>query len=437
VTVSSYMGLQTALSGLEADQEALNTVSQNIANANTPGYTRERVDLTTAPPLTIAAGSSVTGRGVQIGGGVDATSITRVTDQYLTAQYRTQNGAASGAATEASGLGQAQSLLNEPSNSGIASQLQAFWSSWSSLANDPSNQGARQAVIQSGTSLAESLNSFEAALSALQTQLASQYTGLTGASGPVQSDANQIASLNQKIAELQGSGVSPNTLMDQRDKLIDDLSSYANVTVTGQGNGIVSVSFGDAAQPLVNGTTVTWPQTLTSAAGGQLGALLDLSSPGRQIAGYLTALDGIANQLATSVNSLSTTTPFFSGNTAATIAVSATATTLQTGSTANPGDNSVALTIAGLSGGAADQAYSGFVTQVGGDVRDAQGSQATQRAVLTQISNQRQSVSGVSLDEEMSNLITYQQAYQASARVLTTMDSTLDTLINHTGMVGL
>ena len=207
--------------------------------------------------------------------------------------------------------------------------------------------------------------------------------------------------------------------------------------MTDPGNGLLQISFGDAASPLVNGTSVNWPQTMTSAAGGQLGALLSLSGPSGQLATYRSGLDSIANQLVTAVNGLHTATPFFNGTTAGTISVAATAATVQTSTTSNPGANDVALAIAALRGGAADQSYAAFVATVGSDVQSVQNTQQVSQAVLSSIDNQRKSVSGVSLDEEMANLVTFQRGYQASARMLTTIDQMLDTLINRTGSVGL
>jgi flagellar hook-associated protein 1 FlgK len=208
----------------------------------------------------------------------------------------------------------------------------------------------------------------------------------------------------------------------------------ANISVTDQGNGMVQVNFGDAASPLVSGTTVNWPQTLTSAAGGQLGALLGLSDPtSGQIQSYRNQLDTISNQLISSVNSLQPSSPFFSGNSASTIAVSATASSIQTSSTSDPTGNDLAIQISQLAGGTADQSYATFVSKVGSDTAAAQGTQTTGASLLNAINGQRQSVSGVSLDEEMTNLITFQRAYQASARVMNAIDTTLDTLINQVG----
>jgi flagellar hook-associated protein 1 FlgK len=249
--------------------------------------------------------------------------------------------------------------------------------------------------------------------------------------------AQQIATLNTQIKLSEESGQKPNDMLDRRDLLLDKLSTLAQVTVSKQPDGTDTVTFGDAAKPLVEGGKVTWPQALTTAAGGQLGALQALTSPAGALSSYRTALDGVAAALTKSVNALHTKTPFFSGETAATIAVAVTAAQVQTSSTEAAGGNDVALAIAALRGGAADQAYTGLIERVGSDVKGAQNEQANLQTTVTAINGQRQSVSGVSLDEEMTNLMSFQRAYQASARTLTAMDDMLETLIEHTGKAGL
>jgi flagellar hook-associated protein 1 len=439
MTISSFMGLQTALRGLLAQQAAIDTTGHNIANANTPGYSRQTADLTESTPLTIPAFSNVTGGGVQVGTGVDVDTISRIRNTFLDVQYRSQNTSYNDASTRAGVLDQVQTGLAEPSDHGISSQLSAFWSAWSDVANAPQSTSARSALIDTATTLTKSFNQFDQQLSTIQSQAAQQYTDLTGSSGQVQSDASEIATLNQSISSAMAAGQNPNDLLDKRDALIDDLSSLAKVSVSDpSGNGMVQIMFGDAATPLVNGIAPpAWPQTMTSAAGGELGALLSVSGSGGEIATYRSNLDSVVNQLVTSVNNLHTSTPFFSGTTAATVSVAATASTVQTSSTSNAGANDVALAIAALRGGAADQGYASFVSSVGADVQSMQNTEQISQSVLSAIGDQRQSVSGVSLDEEMTNLVEFQRGYQASARMMTTIDSMLDTLINHTGTVGL
>src|SRR5581483_4351547 len=220
---------------------------------------------------------------------------------------------------------------------------------FSGLQNDATNQGAMSAVLGAGQTVAENLNTLSGELSTAESQVTSQYTTLTDpTSGPVATDANQIAALNVQIAQAQTSGLDANALLDQRDQLVDDLSQYSNVYVTQQPSGMVNVSFGNAATaaskgtadstPLVNGATVDLTHNLTdtnlSGSSGTLGSLLglyDATTGTGKLAGYATTLDNVTNQLVSAVNgaisgadaSGATAPPFFNptGTTAATIAV--------------------------------------------------------------------------------------------------------------------
>jgi flagellar hook-associated protein 1 FlgK len=437
MSIPTLQGLQTALSGLVANQQALDITGHNIANANTEGYSRETAVLQTNPPITIPAASPLTGKGAQLGTGVAVADYTRIHNTYLDSQYRTQNSALSGAATQSGGLTQAQAAFNEPTSAGVAAQLSAFWSSWNSLADSPTSEAAKEGVVSAGQQLARSFNQLSAQLTTFAAQAGEQYESLTGANGEVEDFAVQVAELNQQIKIAQQAGQTPNDLLDRRDLLLDKLSTLAQVTVSLQPDGTDTVTFGDAAKPLVEGSTANWPQALTSAAGGKLGALLSLSGESGTLAGYRTALDEVAAALAESVNALHTSTPFFSGTTAATLAVAVAPGKVQSSSTKASGGNDVALAITALRGGEADQHYAGLVEKLGSDVMTAQDNATNYQTTVTAIANQRQSVSGVSLDEEMTNLIAFQRGYQASARTLTAMDQMLETLILHTGAVGL
>jgi flagellar hook-associated protein 1 FlgK len=234
-------------------------------------------------------------------------------------------------------------------------------------------------------------------------------------------------------------GEVPNDLLDRRDQLIDQLSGMGLVSVENESDGSVTVGFGDAAQPLVQGMTVTWPQTLTNP-GGQLGALKQLSDPTGTLATYRASLNSVAKTVADTVNAAHGSPPFFSytaGSEAATLSVNVTASQINTTTTGTPGANDVAQAIAALRSGSADSAYRQFVTGLGSDVASADRQQASAQALTDSISNQKASVGGVSLDEEMTNLVKFQRAYQASARAMSTMDDMLDTLISRTGRVGL
>ncbi len=434
MSIPTLLGLQTALSGLQAEQQAIDVTGQNITNANTEGYSRETAVLQTKEPLRIADLSSVTGEGGQLGTGVTVATYTRIRNTYLDAQYRAQNTALGAASTQAEELGQAQGVFGEPSSTGLASQLSAFWSSWSELAENSSSEAAKITVVSAATQLTGTLHQLQSQLQSVEGQAAAQYAAITGPTGEVQSDAAQIAQLNHQIKLSLQAHQQPNDLEDSRDLLLDKLSALANVTVTKEADGTDTVTFGNAPKPLVEGSNVNWPQALTAAAGGQLGALLELSSPTGALASYQAGLNEVAKTLATSVNAIHTATPFFSGTTAATIEVAVTPAQVQASSEGTPGGNDVALALAGLRGGATDQRYAALIAQVGAGVHNAKTTQETAQAVLSAVSNQRQSVSGVSLDEEMTNLVTFQRGYQASAQALNVMDEMLDTLINHTGL---
>jgi flagellar hook-associated protein 1 FlgK len=437
VSIPTLQGLQTALSGLLAEQQALDVAGHNIANANTEGYSRERVLMETGAPIAIPSLSAVTGEGAQLGTGVTVETYTRLRNAYLDAQYRTQNSALSGAAAKAEVLEQAESTFNEPSESGIASQLSNFWSAWNSLAAAPTSAAAKEGVVAAGQRLAGAFNQLSTQLRTISAQATQQYEARTSESGEVANDARQIAQLNEQIKQAEQARQPPNDMLDRRDLLLDKLSTLANVTVAVQPDGTDTVMFGDAAKPLVEGTTVNWPQGLSSTAGGQLGALLSLTGPGGGLTTIQTELDGVAAAVSASVDELHTGTPFFTGATAGSLSVAVNAAEVQVSSTAAPGGNDVALAIAGLRGGVADQGYSGLVGMLGSTVQGAKAEQTNLQTTLTAIGNQRQAVSGVSLDEEMTNLITFQRGYQASARTLTAMDDMLETLIEHTGRAGL
>jgi flagellar hook-associated protein 1 FlgK len=211
MSVPTLQGLQTALSGLIASQEAIDTTGHNITNANTPGYSRQTAVMETNEPLPIAAMSHITGAGGQMGTGVNVDTFTRIRNMYLDAQYRTQNAKLGAASSETEELKQAQSAFDEPSESGLSSQLSAFWSSWGSLATSPSSEAAREGVVSTGSQLATTLNQLSSQLSTISAQATQQYAAITGPTGEVQDDAKQVAELNQQIKLAVQAGQQPSS----------------------------------------------------------------------------------------------------------------------------------------------------------------------------------------------------------------------------------
>jgi flagellar hook-associated protein 1 FlgK len=438
--ISSFAGIQTSLRGLLAHQQAIDTTSHNVANANTAGFSRQEAVLGTTDPLQVVTGANGT---ANLGTGVTVEGYRRMRDGFLDLQYRAQAMQVGDQQTKSRQLDQVELVLAEPSNNGIAAQLSKFWNGWADLSNSPDDVAARQALIDQGKNLAAAFKTVDAQLTTVKTQAASEYAALTGTGGDVPAIANEIAQLNAAIKQFTANGDAPNDLLDRRDQLLDKLSNLGQVRVTDLGGGTIQVNLGDAAAPIVNDTTVTWPQALTNP-GGQLGALLTISQTGGTIDTYRTDLNNMVKSLATAVNALhnpgGTGTNFFNttaGSEAASINVNVTTATVKTSTSGAAGANDVALAIAGLRGGTPDQLYTSFVTRIGGDLQSAQRGEANATVLLNSIENRRQSTSGVSMDEEMTNLVRFQRGYQASARTMSTMDQMLDTLINRTGVVGL
>jgi flagellar hook-associated protein 1 FlgK len=438
--ISTFAGLQTSLRGLLAHQQAIDTTSHNVANANTEGYSRQEAVLAPTDALQIVSG---TNGSAHIGTGVTVQDFRRIRDGFLDLQYRAQNMQVGDQQTRSTQLDQVELALAEPGENGIADQLTKFWNGWADVSNSPDDVAARQALIDQAKNLAAAFKTVDGQLTTVKMQASAEFAALTGAAGDVPAIANEIAQLNAAIKQFTSNGDAPNDLMDRRDQLLDKLSKLAQVSVTDLGGGTIRVDLGDAAMPLVNDTTVTWPQAL-SAPGGKLGALIDITKAGGTIDSYRAELNNVVKTLADSVNGLhnpgGTGTNFFTyaaGAEAGSLAVNVTTATVKTSTSGAAGANDVALAIAGLRGGTGDKLYTGFVTRIGGDLKNAQRAEANATVLLNSIDDRRQSTSGVSMDEEMTNLVRFQRGYQASARTMSTMDQMLDTLINRTGIVGL
>jgi len=446
--ISTFLGVETALRGLLAQQRALDVAGHNIANANTEGYTRQSVQLTATSPFLD------TGKGL-VGTGVDVTSYTRQRDQFIDIQLRAQQMQLGQSEARQDGLTQIESNVPEPSDTGISSLLQKYWSSWEDVSNAPDSVPARQALIQSAQTLASSINQLDGGLATIASQ---NDTNIGMTLDQVNSISSKIAALNKSIADagIQNTG-SPNDLLDQRDSLLDDLSQLGNISWSNNAanDGTIDVTIGGTA--IVSGQTATslsnspaaLGTTFASLSSGKLKALSDLRSV--DIPNYRSQLNTFAATLASTTNAqhalgydLSGTAggAFFSataGSEASTINVVATANTVAAASAPGGavGDGSNAAAIGALSGGAADTAYSSLVRNIGADSQEAQRTYANNKVLSDALLNRRESFSGVSLDEEMTNLLKFQRGFQACSRALNTMDDAVELLITRTGRVGL
>jgi flagellar hook-associated protein 1 FlgK len=366
----------------------------------------------------------------------------------LDAQYRAQNTNVSDWKARADGLDSAELSLNEPSDTGIQAQMNKFWSAWSDLSNSPDSEAAKQALVQQAGALTDSIHSVRSQMVDAQSAATGQYDQIAGPGGDVEKISTELAGLNKTISSFLVNGDSPNDLMDRRDVLIDQLSQYGQVSVDQLATGSTNVSFVDGTTgtkyPIVTDQTADWsgPPAGGWSPGGQMGGLLAIGKPGGTIDGYLTSIDTIASSLASAVNGAYGGTFFDTGSPAgSTIAVAApiqaAPASVRSGTGAS-GSNDIAAAVTALRGNPAiDGVYKAFVAKVGGDLNESTRMQANAQVLADSVEDRRQSVAGVSMDEEMSNLVRFQRAYQASARAMSTMDEMLDVLINRTGKVGL
>lgn len=448
---SSFSGLTDALTALNAARYGMDVTSQNISNANTPGYVRQRAELAEAGPVpgvpslyaTQHANSSAT---------VSGTS--RLNDPVVDMRARSEHGRNGYLQTQASTLSSVENLFDEPSDNGLAEKLNDFWNSWAAVANNPGDAAARNVVLQKATALTSSLNETSSALARVTQSVNQQVSDTTG---QINTATSALAQINGAIAVASATGANDNSLLDQRDSLLMNLSDLSGAQSTIQANGTATVTIG--GQTVVSSTTATTVSvnpanqllvggTPAATAGGTMQGLLD--GLNTTLPNYSAQLDAVAAALANTTNTAQAAGydlagnpggPLFSGTTAGTISVAVTdPNTLAASGT--PGGNlgaSVALGMSGLgkAAGGPDASYRNLIGSLATSVQGATQQANVQQAVTTSVDSLAQSSSGVSLDEETTNLLTYQRAYQASSRVLTTVDETLDTLISHTGRVGL
>ena len=462
-TISS--GINISLQGVLANSQAMEITDHNVSNANTPGYHRQLAVLTASPPLT-AEGIDHGLEAGQQGTGVTVESIQRFSLSFYDDRYRTASAKTSNWQAQSDGLDQLESTLAETSTGGLIPQMDQFWAGWQGLAADPSNSSLRSQLLNTASAVSSAFNSRATQLTQLQND---QNSAIVQNVAAINSAAGQVAVLNGQIAQSLSDGQQPNDLLDKRDQLLDQLAQVSGAVSSVQKNGEVSVFIG--GHVLVSDTNAISLQTQPKAAsslsdiiwqGGQKfipssGTLAgELQVRDVEIPNQLAGLDTLANAFATQVNTLHKTgyglndahgLDMFTGTTAATIKVNTNldADSIGTSDTVGqPGNNIIANQIAQLKSATVlngntktlDDFYNAQVTDLATKTQDA-GNNSTQGDQITQaLDDQRQSLSGVSLNEEAANLAKYQQAYQACARMMTAFDQLLNTIINNMGLVG-
>jgi flagellar hook-associated protein 1 len=455
--------LNIASEALLADQAALNATANNVANQNTPGYTREVVSFQSGDSVSLSRESQSSGVTATV-----ASLRDRVLEQRV--QQQTQTTAQSAALQTA--LQQVENIFGLTStstgsgavdSSQLGTAINGFFSSLSSLEANPSDTATRQKVLTAASALAGALNSASSQLSQISTSLNQQVSGDVG---QVNTLTSSIASLNSKIASLSPNG-DAGSLEDQRQEDIDQLSQLVGLDqISTSQNGISLTTSGGAvlvsgnqsfqvSTTQVGGNTDVLagdpPQDVTSnLSGGDLGGALQARD--QYLPAYSSALDNLAFSLGTAVNQQNGLGVDSSGSpglaifslpgsatgAAASISVSATSPGAIAAATAGEGssgnDNATALADLSTTNVVGSQTATGFLAsfldKVGSDASDVTTDNATQQAALTQLTTQRDSLSAVSSDEEASNLTQYQRSYQAVSQVFSIVDTLMASAIN-------
>jgi flagellar hook-associated protein 1 FlgK len=428
--------LNTALSSLMANQLALAVASNNIANANNPDYTRQRLLTQPAVP---------DGTRWHIGTGVEVVGLEAVRDTLLETRLRHEISAQTGADTLADRLSNIEPMFNDPADSGLLQSITRFFNSFHTLSQDPASLPFREQVKTSAAGLIEALRTRDASLTNIR----------TGADKAIAADISEVNRLTREIAavtleikdEELGTTTS-NELRDRRASLIKELSKYVEVNELDSGDYQLTTK--DNHLLVLNGmSTPLTPADVTSTIGaGSLSAEVEVRDT--YVPKYAAALDQLAYDIAQQVNSIHSSAYDLNGNTNidffTPLSSAAGAARLLSLSTdvagdsrkiaasrlASGNDNGAAIELGNLlnapvfSGGSVTDQYGALVFAIGTDAANAKSSTSEHQALVTQLQNRRQSISGVSIDEETVQVLQFQRAYQASARLIQTVDQLLE-----------
>ena len=472
--------LSISRSALLAHQQVLTTIGQNIANAETPGYSRQEAVLSANNPVRLSYG--MVGTGVHVG------TVIRKRDIMLDEGFRQASGQSGEAEVRHGTLSSIEDILGEPTDAGLTNAMDEYWNSWSDLASTPSSQAARAVVQQRGTQVAGLLNTYDAGLNQ---QRNFNLERLKGVVSDINQIATQVADLNSQISQQEGTTDSSGDLADKRDMLLDKLSTMAGTRVIPQADNTVVVQIGNStlvdsntARPVTLDLVIpNPPPTVLSADipvkirlgnsvdaltpfGGQLKAMVEVIN--KDIPDMRRRLDAVASSLVTAVNTAHTQGFVFNGSlpgTAAgnffdpgTVSTPVTAATIKlstavandinniaaSGSANAPLDNTVANSMTALRNDTTTVSYNngtatetgsflGFfrsaATRLGLEVNTVADEATVATLLAEQADTRRQSVSGVNTDEELIQMLRVQQAYTAATKLIKTADEMLQSLL--------
>jgi flagellar hook-associated protein 1 FlgK len=459
--MSTFSGLSTALSSLYAQRRGMDVTGQNLANANTEGYSRQRVGLQATGGSAVPAMYSVSDGSV---GGVTVSGVTRVLDAFLEARGRIEHAQNTYLADQDRVYANVQQAFGALSDVGLQTQMNKLWASWHDLANHTDSGASRSQVIAWSQTVTDTLHATHNSLASLFSTTREQ---LDAYAAEVNTTAAQVAQLNQAVIRGTQADLPVNELADQRDALVMHLAELTGASAVPRANGSMDLTLGGsglvsgdvARQIKVSGAgrlddatatpvALSWDDNNSPAIvqGGQLASSLETLNS--VLPTYSGKINQVAATLASTVNTQHTAGYDLSGAaggaffgaagggavTAGNISVLISDPNKVAASSTTGGnlDGANADLIAGIGGslGSPDRSYQSLVATLGVTAQRAEQRASMQDVLTKDVDSSRQAQSGVSLDEEMTNLIAFQRAYQAASRVISTIDSTLDSLIN-------
>jgi len=459
--LSSVMDI--ARGALNTYRTAQEVTGENIANVNTPGYSRQRVILETAQPN----GTS----GFTIGTGVNIAKIERYYDGMLQQQLVNAQTPQGYDTTRSNVLQQVEQAFNEISNDGLGAAITGYFAAWQDLTLNPSGPTERQVLMSRAEILADN---FHSASTTLSNTTSSLNTSLSPLTDSINNTLKSIADLNGQIKNTEQLGGNSSATRDQRDQLIRDLSGQIGITYTENTDGTTDIKYADGGTALVTGlkagafSLTTNPGTgfydvnlippegaaaIVTPTTGQLGAVVSLRDT--VVPGYMGKIDELAYNIATAVNAQHSSGIDMNGNIgtdffSAPVALAGYASLISTNLTSineiaaadafgELGNNVNAAAIANISNQTfafstgtttIDTHYANVISQIGLEVQTSNNTALRESAFTKQLTTLRESNSGVSLDEEMTNLVKYQRSYQASAKLVTTATDMMDIVLS-------
>ncbi|MDB8551158.1 flagellar hook-associated protein FlgK [Turicibacter sanguinis] len=432
--------MNSSTTGLMTSQAAINITANNIANANTDGYTRQRVTLGNARPVYMS-GKGYLGTGVQI------KDIQRIRDQHLDIQLRNETSTLKEFESKKEIMSELEMIFQEPSETGLNKMMTDMWNAWEELSKNADNSTMQTLVKENSKAVADQLNHFTTLLNKTMENIEARQDTQAGVAENIISQINDVNNLLANAYKTDPTK-SPNELLDQRDALTKQLSEYIPVEVIINDNYTVEIKTTDINGQDVDVLGLDKNQIKAMAGNFKTGSLKGLEDSKGYVQEYQKQLNHYTEALATAINKVQVDNggqPIFTfdpANPAGTITLNPNLDNVVAG-TNGDGDGSVALEILKLRDEKVtingvdtkfDQYYKDLIGDVGVKSQHAQSMVEGQQTLIGYLEERYESISGVSIDEEVVNLVQLQKAYDANAKVISTITEMLDTIINRLGV---